>query len=110
MASRPKSAKAAKPRGLTKSQLMSKLSELTEMSKKDVAAVFDALEVVIKAEMRANRPVTVPGLIKVSLQRKPATPARAGRNPFTGEEIIIKAKPARNVIKVRPIKALKDLA
>jgi nucleoid DNA-binding protein len=52
---------------------------------------------------------TVPGLMKVSVVRKPATKARKGINPFTKEEVMFKAKPARNVVKVRPMKGLKDL-
>jgi len=52
----------------------------------------------------------MPGLMKVKVVRKPATKARPGINPFTGEETIFKAKPARNVVKVQPLKALKDMA
>ena len=51
----------------------------------------------------------VPGMMKVTVQRKPSTKARKGINPFTGEETMFKAKPARNVVKVRPLKALKEL-
>jgi nucleoid DNA-binding protein len=51
----------------------------------------------------------VPGLMKVTVVRKPATPARKGTNPFTGEPTVFKAKPARNVVKVRPLKALKEM-
>ena len=50
----------------------------------------------------------VPGMMKVSVQRKPATKARKGVNPFAKEEMVFKAKPARNVVKVRPLKGLKD--
>jgi nucleoid DNA-binding protein len=52
---------------------------------------------------------TIPGLCKIVVQRKPATKERQGINPFTGEETTFKAKPARNVIKVRPLKNLKDM-
>ena len=52
---------------------------------------------------------TVPGMMKVTVPRKPATRARKGINPFTKEPTIFKAKPARNVVKVRPMKGLKDL-
>jgi len=48
-------------------------------------------------------------MMKVTVQRKPATKARKGINPFTKEPTIFKAKPARNVVKVRPMKGLKDL-
>ena len=51
----------------------------------------------------------VPGLMKVKVVRKPATKARKGINPFTKEETIFKAKPARNVVKIQPLKALKDM-
>jgi nucleoid DNA-binding protein len=53
---------------------------------------------------------TLPGLLKVQVVNKPATKARKGINPFTGEETVFKAKPARNVVKVRPLKKLKDFA
>ena len=51
----------------------------------------------------------VPGLAKILVIRKPATKARKGINPFTGEETMFKAKPARNVVKIRPVKAVKDM-
>jgi nucleoid DNA-binding protein len=47
--------------------------------------------------------------MKIRVKRKPATKARRGTNPFTGEEMMFKAKPARNVVKVTPLKALKDM-
>ena len=52
---------------------------------------------------------SVPGLMKVTVKKKPATRARKGTNPFTGEEMMFKAKPARKIVKVRPLKALKDM-
>ena len=53
---------------------------------------------------------TVPGLMKIFIKNKPATKAKPGKNPFTGEAITIKAKPASRVIKIRPLKSLKDFA
>ena len=53
---------------------------------------------------------TLPGLLKVKTQRKPATKARPGVNPFTGEQTVFKAKPARTIVKIQPLKALKDMA
>ena len=50
------------------------------------------------------------GLLKVKTQRKPATKARPGVNPFTGEQTVFKAKPARTIVKIQPLKALKDMA
>ncbi len=51
----------------------------------------------------------MPGLFKIQTTRKPATKARKGINPFTKEETIFKAKPARTVIKIRPLKKMKDM-
>ena len=111
MSSRSKSAKGSRgktPKGLTKSQLMSELATKAALSKSQVGSVFSALSELIAAELKGGRPVTIPNLVKLTVQHKPATAARPGRNPFTGEAITIKAKPARRAVKVRAIKALKD--
>lgn len=102
-----KSAKVA-----TKGQILSNIAESTELSRKQVASVFDALADQIKAAVGKKGPgvFTVPGLMKVVVIHKPATPKRKGINPFTKQEQVFAAKPARNVIKVRPLKALKDMA
>lgn len=99
-----------KERGLTKSQLAGMIAEKAGVTKTNVNDVLSSLIEVIAEELRAGRPITIPGVAKVSLAHKAATKARPGRNPFTGEEITIKAKPARKVVKVRAVKALKDLA
>ena len=95
----------------TKTELFNSVAEQAELSKKEVAAVFDALAGEIKKSLGKNGPqaFTIPGLCKITVQRKPATKARKGINPFTGEETMFKAKPARNVVKVRPLKNLKDM-
>ena len=95
----------------TKSQIMATLAEKTELTKKQVAAVFEAMAGLIKKELGKKGPgvFTIPGLAKLRVVRKPATKARPGINPFTKEEIMIKAKPARNVVKAAPLKALKDM-
>ena len=80
------------------------------LTKTQVKAALDGLGAVIEAELKAGRPVGVAGLVKITTVRKPATAARPGRNPFTGEAITIKAKPARKVVKVRALKSLKDMA
>ena len=101
---------AAKPP--TKTEIIGNIAETTELSKREVAAVFDALAVQIrKAIGKRGGPgqFTVPGLCKITVQRKPATKERKGVNPFTGEPTVFAAKPARNVIKIRPLKALKDM-
>ncbi len=114
-----KAAPAKKPKAvkkigekLTKTQLLTMVSEQTEVSKKEVSAVLESLEQIIAASIKkgALGEFTLPGLLKISTVRKPATKARKGTNPFTGEETVFKAKPARNVVKVRPLKKLKDMA
>jgi nucleoid DNA-binding protein len=101
-------AKSAKP--TTKSEIMNFITEETELRKKDVTAVFDALTNIINRDLKKGPGVfTVPGLMKIKVVKKPAVPARKGVNPFTGEEMMFKAKPARNVVKVTPLKALKDM-
>ncbi len=96
----------------TKTQLFTELAERTEMKKKDIATIFDELASIINGHVKRNGAgvFTLPGLLKIKVVRKPATKARPGINPFTGEETIFKAKPARNVIKCQPLKALKEMA
>lgn len=97
---------------MTKSALYTELAERTELKKKDIVTVFEHLSEIINSHVRKNGAgvFTMPGLMKVKVVRKPATKARPGINPFTGEATIFKAKPARNVVKVMPLKALKDMA
>ncbi len=104
-------AKAAK-KAPTKTEVFGAIAEETELSKKQVSAVFDSLAEQIKKALGRNgaKQFTIPGLCKIVVQSKPATKARKGINPFTGEETMFKAKPARNVVKVRPLKNLKDMA
>ena len=101
---------AAKPP--TKTEIINNIAEACDLSKKQVATVFDALAGEIqKAIGKRGGPgqFTVPGLCKITVQRKPATKERKGINPFTGEETVFAAKPARNVVKIRPLKGLKDM-
>ena len=96
----------------TKSEILTNIATATELTRKQVASVFDALAQQIKAAVGKKGPgvFAVPGLMKITVIHKPATKARKGINPFTKEEQMFKAKPARKVIKVRPLKALKDFA
>jgi len=106
---KPKIPVASKPR--TKSEIFGLISEHTGISKKEVAAVFESMTAIIGKDLK-NKSVgsfNVPGLMKVMVQRKPAVAKRKGINPFTGVEQWFKAKPARNVVKVRALKGLKDL-
>jgi nucleoid DNA-binding protein len=98
----------------SKTEIYASISEATGVSKKDVGAVFDALVNEIKKDVGKKGPgqFTIPGLCKVVVQHKPATKAKKGvPNPFKpGELMDVPAKPAKNVIKVRALKALKDMA
>lgn len=94
----------------TKSEIMGVLAETTGLSKKDVSQVFHSLSDLIGKDLsKGSGLFTVPGLMKIRRVNKPATKARKGINPFTGQEVMFKAKPARNVVKIRPLKALKDM-
>jgi len=97
-------------RPLSKSELVQELSDQTGQPKASVKATLAALETVIQKEMgRRGRGVFVlPGLLKVSRVKKPATKARKGINPFTKQETVFKARPARTVAKVRPLKKLRE--
>jgi len=100
---------AKKPK--TKSEILKTLAENTGLTKKEVVSVFDEMSVMIKKDLKKNGPgvFTIPGMAKIKVVRKPATKARKGTNPFTGEEMMFKAKPARNVVKLTALKALKDM-
>jgi nucleoid DNA-binding protein len=109
-ATRKKTAAKAAGKPTTKSESFSFIADKTGLTKKDVGAVFDALGQLIKRDLKKGPGVyTVPGLMKVKVVRKPATKARMGINPFTGVEMMFKAKPARNVVKVLALKGLKEM-
>ena len=98
----------------TKTQLYAHISEDTGLARKDVAKVFDSLGDVINGHVKSRGAgeFKVPGLMKIKVNKKPATKARKNvPNPFRpGELMDVAAKPARKVVKVLPLKALKDMA
>lgn len=100
--------------GYTKSQLFAHISEDTGLARRDVAKVFDSLSEVIEGHIKSRGAgeFKLPGLLKVKVNKKPATKARKNvPNPFRpGEFMDVAAKPARKVVKVLPLKALKDMA
>ncbi len=104
-----KIAPARKPR--TKSEVYRGIAEHTGLARKEVQSVFDWLGVMLATDLGKRGPgvMQVPGLMKVVVKRMPAKKARKGINPFTREEMMFKAKPARNVVKVRPLQALKKM-
>ncbi len=104
-----KAAVAKKP--MTKSEILTALSESSGFTKKEVAGLLEDLAGLLAKNLKKSGPgvFNIPGLMKVKVVRKPATKARKGINPFTKEETVFKAKPARNVVKILPLKALKDM-
>ena len=94
----------------SKSEIYGELAQASDLSRKQVATIFDDLANLIKTDISKGPGIfTVPGLMKIKVIRKPATKARKGVNPFTGEEMMFKAKPARNVVKVLALKNLKAM-
>ncbi len=108
----PVKKKAATAKPPTKSEILSFISDDTELTRKEVSAVLDSLSTLIGKTLKQRGGPGVfnmPGLLKIKVIKKPATKARKGINPFTGEETIFKAKPARKAVKVLPLKGLKEM-
>ena len=102
---------ASSKKALTKSEIFSTIAEKAGLTRKQVACVFENLGTLIAASLgkKGAGIFTVPGLLKLKVVRKPATKEREGVNPFTGEKMIFKAKPARNVVKAVALKSLKAM-
>jgi nucleoid DNA-binding protein len=93
---------------MTKSQLIEKIAGETEVAKKQVKGVLETLATVGYKELKKSGVFLVPGFAKFVVVKKPATKARKGVNPFNGEPMMFKAKPARKIVRARPVKAAKD--
>jgi nucleoid DNA-binding protein len=95
---------------MAKSQFVATLAEKSSLTKKQAASALDAINVMVAQELGKRGPgeVIIPGLLKLNVVEKPATSKHEGVNPFTKALMTYKAKPARKVIKVRPLKPLKD--
>ena len=96
---------------MTKSAMLEEIAQNTGLARKQVSAVFDELATLIERHIKKGGvgQFVFPGLMKIEVKRKPATKARKGINPFTGEMRVFKAKPARNVVKIRALKKMKDM-
>ena len=95
---------------LTQAQFFRAICDKTGLSKGDAENYYNAIVATVHEQLGSGGPgvIQLPNLMKLTVQDKPATEARPGRNPFTGEDIMIKAKPASKKVKVTPLKALKD--
>ena len=100
-----------KMKAATKTATYQRLAEATGLRKKQVSQFFDELSKMIQQELSKKGPgvVTIPGLLKIKRVEKPATKARQGRNPQTGEPMMIKAKPKRTVVRALALKGLKEM-
>lgn len=95
----------------SKTQMLTHISETTEVPRKQVQAVLEELSTVIEGHIVKNGcgEFVLPGLMKIVTVKKPARKARKGINPFTGEETTFKAKPASIQVKIRPLKKMKEM-
>ena len=100
---------ASKPR--SQGEVFRTCAEHAGIQRSQVASVFQTMSAMIKADLSkgGSGVFKVPGLMRITVKRKPATPARQGINPFTKEPTTFKAKPARNVVRVRPLAGLKSM-
>ena len=96
---------------MTKTEILKEVAVNTGLTKKQVSSVFDEFAIVIERHIKKRSPgkLVFPGLLKIEVKRKPATKARKGINPFTGEETVFKAKPARRAVKMTPLKKVKEM-
>lgn len=96
---------------MTKTEIISALAESSDLTKQQVVSLLDGLTNLIGKNLGNDGPgvFTIPGLMKLSVVHKPATEEREGINPFTKEPTVFKAKPASKSVKLRPLKALKDM-
>ena len=105
-------AKAAPKKAPSKTEILSNIAAASDLNKKDVAKVIEALAAEIKKNLSARGPglFTIPGLVKIERKKVPARPAQKNvKNPFTGEFRDVPAKPASVKVKVRALKNLKDM-
>jgi nucleoid DNA-binding protein len=102
--------KTTTPKPMTKSQLVEAVLKAhgQGIAKRDVKMIIEAVAAVGHRELKKTSTFVIPGLAKLLVIKKPATKAREGINPFTGEPTVFKAKPARKVVKARPLKAARD--
>ena len=95
---------------MSKTQFVTTLAEKSGLTKKQASSALDTINAMVAQQLGKRGPgeVLIPGLLKLMIVDKPATPQHEGVNPFTREPMTYKAKAARKVIKVRPLQALKD--
>jgi len=93
----------------TKSDILNQIAKDTKLSRKQASSVLESLNGIIRKSLRGNGLFTLPGLLKMKVVKKPATKERVGTNPFTGEKMTFKAKPASKKVRILPLKSLKSM-
>jgi len=95
---------------MSKSELIQKIADqhANGLTRKDIKGVIESLASIGYKELKRTGSFFVPGFAKFVVVKKPSTKERKGINPFTKEPTIFKAKPARKIIRARPVKAVKD--
>jgi nucleoid DNA-binding protein len=98
-------------KAMTKTEILSALAISTGLTKQQVVGLFDELAKLISANLADSGPgvIAIPDLLQIKVVRKPAVAEHDGVNPFTKQPMIIKAKPAKNVVKLVALKGLKSL-
>jgi len=109
-----KKAAKKKVRPMSKGQIFVEIAEAVDIPKKKIIEIFDTMEEIVEREINPRSTKVpgiflIPGLAKIRTVKRPAKPRRKGRNPFTGEDMMFKAKPASIAVRIRPIKNLKDM-
>jgi nucleoid DNA-binding protein len=99
------------PKPRSKGEVFGAIAQHVGIHRRDVAAVFHVMAAMIKADLSKSGAgvFKLPGLMRITVKRKPATKEHEGISPFTKEPMIFKAKPARNVVRVRPLQALRAM-
>ena len=95
---------------LTQTQLADEVAERAGATRADAKRILTALEEVILDQIGAAEKVKIGSVVQIEVRVRPATKARPGRNPATGEEIMISAKPASVAVKARPLAKAKAAA
>jgi DNA-binding protein HU-beta len=94
---------------LTKTQFIANLAEKSGLTRRQAVSALIAIDTIVFHQLGSQGPgeVLIPGLLRLNVVDKPATPQHEGINPFTNEPMTYKARAARRVIRVRSLKALK---
>jgi len=95
---------------MTQTQLADAVADRAGTSRADAKRVLTALEEVVLDQIGDAEKVKIGSVVQIEVRVRPATKARPGRNPATGEEITIAAKPASVAVKARPLAKAKQAA